>query len=380
MKTMPANVRGAVRWSPRWTAPTSEPMATAKTAGSTPRSRRPAHQTTANVRSAFGRSAENFHSSRWNRRLTGWTPEGHNSLVTAGNGRPEGRPLHLNRAAGLNLKIERPVTRKERPVTRKEAPGTRKGAAGHPKRSGRSPEKERPVFRPAGRSPMKPHKHLVGLSALAVVAFTLGGHAAGRFSQKLPADKRAVHALNRLTFGPRPGDAAKVRRQGVEKWIDQQLHPESIPENPILETRLASLRTVNLLTWQILERYPAVPAALAARPPSVAAFSSLPQPQINRLVNGSIEDRQTVLNSMDPATRRLVLAGAPPQVLEGLPESLTQEAARVKQTEQEERQKEFRRLNPPLNELLAGEQLRVATRGTPQEKLALLNSFDPAIR
>jgi hypothetical protein len=112
----------------------------------------------------------------------------------------------------------------------------------------------------------------------------------------------------------------------------------------------------------------------------VVAFSSLPQPQINRLVNGSVEDRQTILNSMDPATRSLITAGAPPQVLEGLPESLKQEAARVKQAEQDERQKEFRRLNPPLNEQLAGEQLRIATRGTPEEKLALLNSFDPAMR
>jgi uncharacterized protein (DUF1800 family) len=227
---------------------------------------------------------------------------------------------------------------------------------------------------------MKRHGYLVGLSALAVVAFTLAGQAASRFSQKLPADKRIVQVLNRLTFGPRPGDTEKVRRLGVEKWIDQQLHPDSIPENPILETRLAALRTVNLPTWQILEQYPAVPAALAARPPSVVAFQSLPQPQINRLVNGSVEDRQTILSSMDPATRRLILAGAPPQALEGLPESLTQEAARVKQAEQDERQKEFRRLNPPLNELLAGEQLRIATRGTPDEKLALLNSFDPEMR
>jgi uncharacterized protein (DUF1800 family) len=227
---------------------------------------------------------------------------------------------------------------------------------------------------------MKRHGYLVGLSALAVVAFTLAGQAAGRFNQKLPADKRVVQVMNRLTFGPRPGDTEKVRRLGVEKWIDQQLHPDSIPENPILETRLASLRTVNLPTWQILEQYPATPAVLAARSPSVVAYTSLPQPQINRLVNGSVEDRQTILNSMDPATRSLILAGAPPQVLEGLPESLKQEAARVKQAEQDERQKEFRRLNPPLNEQLAGEQLRIATRGTPEEKLALLNSFDPAMR
>jgi len=38
--------------------------------------------------------------------------------------------------------------------------------------------------------------------------------------------KRAVHALNRLTFGPRPGDIQQVAAMGVDRWIDQQLHPE----------------------------------------------------------------------------------------------------------------------------------------------------------
>ena len=37
-------------------------------------------------------------------------------------------------------------------------------------------------------------------------------------------------ALNRLTFGARPGDADRVRAMGVEKWIDLQLHPERISD------------------------------------------------------------------------------------------------------------------------------------------------------
>ena len=36
---------------------------------------------------------------------------------------------------------------------------------------------------------------------------------------------RIVHTLNRLSFGPRPGDVEKVRKLGLEKWIDLQLHP-----------------------------------------------------------------------------------------------------------------------------------------------------------
>jgi len=41
---------------------------------------------------------------------------------------------------------------------------------------------------------------------------------------------RAEHALNRLAFGARPGDVERVTRIGVDKWIDQQLHPERIAD------------------------------------------------------------------------------------------------------------------------------------------------------
>src|SRR5689334_21231440 len=55
---------------------------------------------------------------------------------------------------------------------------------------------------------------------------------------RMPSDQKTLHALNRLTFGPRAGDIAEVKHVGLEKWINQQLHPETIPENPIIETKL----------------------------------------------------------------------------------------------------------------------------------------------
>jgi uncharacterized protein (DUF1800 family) len=205
---------------------------------------------------------------------------------------------------------------------------------------------------------------------LAVVAACLG-NAAGRFDQKLLIDKQAVHLLNRLTFGPRPGDVEQVRRIGVEKWIDQQLHPEQIPENPVLETKLEALGTLRLATWQIVDKYPQ--QAPMFRTP---AFFSLPPQQTSRLMNGSVEERRNTLASLDPELRRTILASAPPQVLEGLPNDIQEEATKARQTEQEERQKEARRLMPPLNDLLSPDQIRVARNGPKAEKLALLNSFD----
>src|SRR6266550_1610854 len=140
---------------------------------------------------------------------------------------------------------------------------------------------------------MKRLGYATGVSAALIVSFTCLAKAAGPSDQKLPVDKQIVHVLNRLTFGPRPGDVEQVRRVGVDKWIDLQLHPDRIAENPVVQTKLMPLGTLQLPMWQILEKYQAVPAGLMARPPSAMAFASLPQQQIGRLMNCSVDERRT---------------------------------------------------------------------------------------
>jgi uncharacterized protein (DUF1800 family) len=49
--------------------------------------------------------------------------------------------------------------------------------------------------------------------------------------RELTADQQIAHALNRLTFGPRPGDVAQVRRVGVDRWIASQLEPERMRDD-----------------------------------------------------------------------------------------------------------------------------------------------------
>ena len=68
----------------------------------------------------------------------------------------------------------------------------------------------------------------------------------GARSSKLSKDDQVIHALNRLTFGPRPGDVEAVRKMGVKKWIDLQLHPERLAENPELAQKLAPLESLRL--------------------------------------------------------------------------------------------------------------------------------------
>jgi uncharacterized protein (DUF1800 family) len=70
------------------------------------------------------------------------------------------------------------------------------------------------------------------------------------------ADQRhALHALNRLTFGPRPGDVQRVMAIGVDKWIDQQLHPDKIDDGA-LNARLEPFRTLRMNTKDLAENFP----------------------------------------------------------------------------------------------------------------------------
>jgi len=220
------------------------------------------------------------------------------------------------------------------------------------------------------------HAGCLAVSALLVFAAAPPGHADGRFDQKLPPDRQVVHILNRLTFGPRPGDVDQVRRIGLDAWIDQQLHPDRLAENAALSDRLRALVTLDLPVWQIAERYPAVPAGLAVMLPSFTAFNTLPPQQRTILTACSVDERRTLLASFDSEKRALVLAGAPPQVTEGLPPELVQEGLNARKAEQEARQKEFRRLMPPLNELLSPEQIRMVNNGALDDRRAFLDSLD----
>jgi uncharacterized protein (DUF1800 family) len=75
-------------------------------------------------------------------------------------------------------------------------------------------------------------------------------------TQQLSADEQILHVLNRLTFGARPDDVELVRQIGVAKFIDQQLHPEQIAENPILLAKIVPLDTLGLSVRELNEKYP----------------------------------------------------------------------------------------------------------------------------
>ena len=52
------------------------------------------------------------------------------------------------------------------------------------------------------------------------------------FSKPLDAEQQLHHAIDRLTFGARPGDYQKLEQIGLDKFVEQQLSPEKVPEKP----------------------------------------------------------------------------------------------------------------------------------------------------
>ena len=86
-------------------------------------------------------------------------------------------------------------------------------------------------------------------SIVAVVAISASSAAT------FPKDDGAiVHVLSRTGFGPRPGDVEKVRALGLQRYIDEQLHPERIADAS-MTARLAGLPTVQLSSREIAEQY-----------------------------------------------------------------------------------------------------------------------------
>jgi uncharacterized protein (DUF1800 family) len=65
----------------------------------------------------------------------------------------------------------------------------------------------------------------------------------------------ALHVLNRLAYGPCPGDVDRVMRMGVDRYIDEQLHPESIPMSDALTKRLNALSQEELPQAQLITTY-----------------------------------------------------------------------------------------------------------------------------
>jgi uncharacterized protein (DUF1800 family) len=153
------------------------------------------------------------------------------------------------------------------------------------------------------------------------------------FQKRLGGDQEILHALDRLTFGPRPGDVAAIKRMGLKKWIDLQLHTDRIPENREVDKHLQPLESLRMTQADTVAQYPTQQViravALGKQPlpedpvareavdkqvrrldakrevpddqplePKVPLTALLTPAQVRIVRNGSLEDRRALLESI----------------------------------------------------------------------------------
>jgi uncharacterized protein (DUF1800 family) len=159
------------------------------------------------------------------------------------------------------------------------------------------------------------------------------------FHTKLRKDQEILHALGRLTYGPRPGDLATVRKIGLRKWIDLQLHPNSIPESPTLESRLAPLLSLTMTNAELAQNYPP-PQMVMAIATGKAPLPSDPQ-------------RRAVLERLAERYKSRV-------------DKKGMEDSNIPVAE-----------NVPLTDVLSADEIRMLRRGTPEERAEFLRSIPP---
>ncbi len=153
-----------------------------------------------------------------------------------------------------------------------------------------------------------------------------------RFQQPLTSDEKILQALNRLTFGPRPGDLEAVKAMGLKKWIERQLHPERIAENPVLAAKLKTLDSLEMSGNELVRNYPT------------------PQ-MVRQMVNGQLPfpadpDRRLMLTKLMAKFEERQAKGG---------DAAAAPAATNMQT---------------FSELLGPRQLRAFRQGTPEQRLA----------
>lgn len=189
------------------------------------------------------------------------------------------------------------------------------------------------------------------------------------FFQQVDQHEKIIHALDRLTWGPAPGDVAEVEKIGLKKWIDLQLHPDRIPENPGLVSQLQGLPTVQMSSGDLLQHYPPpqlVRAMAAGRQP-------LPSdPQARTIV--ALEARQMLRQEEKRDNQQQAPAAgasnaAAPQAnpaafrLDGL-QNLVQQLPADAEPQ-------------PLRDFLEPNEVQRLRRGNPSQKLATLAALSP---
>ncbi len=152
----------------------------------------------------------------------------------------------------------------------------------------------------------------LALTSPAPAAVSAGKESAAAWKGRLPIrdlseEEAVLHALNRLAFGPRPGDVEGVRALGLEKWIEQQLHPGDIDDSAVAQ-RLEPYPTLAMSSAELLEKYP--------RPQVAMRRAGMSREEIQQVQ----EQRQKQRQEMEEMRQQMESGEATPEMRERMRE------------------------------------------------------------
>jgi uncharacterized protein (DUF1800 family) len=127
----------------------------------------------------------------------------------------------------------------------------------------------------------------------------------------LTADEATLHALNRLGYGPRPGDLERIRKMGLEKWVEQQLHPDSISDSE-LDERLQKYPTTMMSSTRLLDEFPPPNQAVKKEGITKAEFKEQQQEKRRDAVD---QVKKTGNDNLDRAQQQLAKMVGPDRII-----------------------------------------------------------------
>ncbi len=160
---------------------------------------------------------------------------------------------------------------------------------------------------------------LLSVAAAATAGFAAASASNGR--TPMTAREKAVHVLNRLGFGPRPGEVEKVLKTGVAAYIEAQLAPERIAD-PLVTAKLKALPTLEMSTSELFDNFER-PLREARRQRKEAAVKE--NPAMKQSQADAADEAQKVRDMIPPSKR-------PRRIVEEL------SAARIVRAAESERQ------------------------------------------
>ena len=108
---------------------------------------------------------------------------------------------------------------------------------------------------------------------------------------ELNEDEAILQTLNRLGFGPRPGDVDRVKEMGLRKWIERELHPDSIDDSA-LQARLERFPTLKMSSAQLLNEFPEPKLAAKREGMTVEEYRKEQQEQMRSAVQSAQDSAQ----------------------------------------------------------------------------------------